>query len=84
MSEIDWREEGRRAFVHSKVREGKPYPRYPTQDTHTPDEEADFISGWNGAEAEWAAGNQLSGFEAYIKELEELEAAEADGSQPAT
>ena len=68
---LDWREEGRKAFVFSQVREGKPYPNYPTQDVHTPAEEREFIDGWTAAKEEWGRSGGLSGLQAYIREIEE-------------
>lgn len=72
---IDWHEEGKKAFVYGKVRQNKTYPLYPTQDIYTPTDEAAFIAGWRGAEAEWDGGKQLSGIEAYVQELREEEEA---------
>lgn len=68
----DWREEGKKAFVHTMLHPAKPQPRYPTQDVHTPQQERDYIDGFNGAKVAWQRGEQLSGMEAYASELDEV------------
>jgi hypothetical protein len=75
----DWVEEGRKAFIASKVRPDRHGAlNYPTQDSHTPAEEADYVKGWAAQEALWRAGQGLSGMESYAQELEEQRLKESE------
>jgi hypothetical protein len=68
----DWVEEGRKAFIASKLRPDKnSATNYPTQDCHTPRDEADYVTGWNTQKAMWDRGEGLSGMESYAQEIEE-------------
>lgn len=68
--EINWEEEGRKAFIEGKIRPGLP-KNYPTQDTHTPANEHAYLKGYKMQQDEWLAGNGFAGLAAYAKELEE-------------
>lgn len=70
----DWFEEGRKQFVISKIRPDAPPLNYPTQDVQTPKDEADYVNGFNVAQAAWNRGERFAGMEAYAAELEEQRA----------
>src|SRR5687767_1280711 len=67
-STIDWIEEGRKHFLQTKLHPERLAANYPTQDVHSPKDEADFILGFKAARGEWErAGGGLSGISAYVE-----------------
>jgi hypothetical protein len=69
--EVDWFKEGQIQFVMSKTHPEKPPARYPTQDKYTPQNEADYIAGFNVQKAAWGSGEGFGAFEGYAHENEE-------------
>lgn len=53
--ETDWVEEGKKHFLQTILRPERRPANYPTQDVHTPQNEADFITGFNLGKADWEA-----------------------------
>lgn len=68
---IDWIEEGKKHFVQTKIKPAALCQNYPWQDQHPPQAERDFILGFKAAEAAWERGEQLSGMQAYVIEMDE-------------
>lgn len=67
----NWFEEGRKQFVLSKVHpEARPI-NYPTRDSHSAEQEADYIRGFNMQKNAWDHGERFAGMEAYAAELDE-------------
>jgi len=71
VNSVDWIEEGRKHFHKARLHPERPASNYPTQDTHTPKDEADFVMGFRSAKSEWERGEGLSGISAYIEERDE-------------
>jgi hypothetical protein len=67
----DWIEEGRKHFLNARLHPERPPANYPTQDVHTPKDEADFVLGFKAAKGEWDRGGGLGGLEAYARERDE-------------
>lgn len=74
---IDWIEEGRKAFVKSRIKEAAMPDNYPTQDVHSPKDESDYIMGWKEQKGKWERGEGFSGLESYVREIEEQDDGEA-------
>jgi hypothetical protein len=81
--EIDWLEEGKKHFIMTTLHPERLAANYPTQDVHTPKDEADYVLGFRIAKAAWERGEGLSGIEAYVKEQDELrDSAAPSGDRP--
>ncbi len=78
-----WFEEGQKQFVVSKIKPGLAPQHYPTQDTHTPKNEADYISGYNLARKGWENGEGFGMMQGYADEFEAQQKADAEKKKKA-
>ena len=70
-TQIDWHEEGQKAYIASVLKPAHFPKNYPTQDKYTAADEAEFIKGWRAQKATFERGEGFSGMESYAAELDE-------------